>query len=494
MKNYRIWIAFLVLLAVVVRSYHIRIMAISNDEIISLACANGQQVMYDSIPVPGYKSAEFNTSFFTRDDNLAGTVQATIRDNGNAILYYLFLNVYSGITGNDAFLARIPSILFQAVVLIILFLLVYHTSGFTPAIITGLIFALHPYMLPLSYYIRGYSLAVLLSVGSTALFLRIVRGNAGHVRALLFGLCTGLALLAHYMVFIIPVGMLAYMLLRVRNRIAWMQFMSGGVLASVILGVWLYTGGMEGMQNASRINERLIERSEEAAQNEMVTWPVKTYSSQAVIPVYRYFAMLFGNDLTRVGIQIRYIMIMLVIAIGATLYFLYKLRRELPDLVRLSVLILLSSLSISTFVALKSGHMTSFEYTHYMMPFSIIVLGFIISKSAATLGKFSAVARYALLANMFIIPVSLPAEINSRKPPEGRFTNPFATAAARIERAGVNNDLLVYGTWYDAVLTNLYLDSQNMRQVVDASAGNRILVQSSDGKTEEIINLKGQYK
>ncbi len=493
MKKSDFWLLLLLLLAAFIRLYHTPGMVLSNDEIISLACANGSQVMYDTVPVPGYKSEEFTQTHFTQKDNFAGTVKATISDNGNSVLYYLFLNIYSGYTGNDHFLARIPSTLFQLIALFILFTIVLNSCGLMTAVITGLVFAVEPFMIPLSYYIRGYSLAVLLSLISVFLFLRIVKKRTGFWVAILFGVTTGLALLAHYMTFVIPVGMLAFKLFRVRDGHTYVKFFSGGTVAAIILGGWMVTGGLDGFKSASKINERLIQRSEDAAKKEMVTWPIKTYSSQAVIPVYRYFAMLVGNDLTRVGIKIRYIMIMVFLSVIAIIFLLYRYRKVLPDYIWLSIYVLSASIIISTFTALKSGHMTSFEYTHYMMSFSILIIGYLIGSRSNVHTVSARFAHVVVLAGALIMPVGIVAEMNDRLPPPGRLSNPFETAAQRIEQSVQDGDLVVYSTWYDATVTNLYLHSENLKQMVDASAASRILIKQASGEEKEIINLKGQY-
>jgi hypothetical protein len=245
------------------------------------------------------------------------------------------------------------------------------------------------------------------------------------------------------------------------------KFFSGGIIAAMILGIWMVIGGLKGFESAAKINERLIQRSEAAAQQEMVTWPVKTYSSQAVIPVYRYFAMLVGNDLTRAGIKIRYIMIMVFISVAAIVYLLYKKRKELPDFIWLSILVLSSSILVSTVTALKSGHMTSFEYTHYMMPFSILIIGYLLGEIRRSAPLNTRIAGGVVLFSSICMLPGLVAEMNDRLSPESRLVNPFET--------------------------NLYLKTNDAKQMIDASAANKILVRKKSGEEKEIINLKDQY-
>jgi hypothetical protein len=501
--------------ALLLRTVRTPYFALSNDEVISLCTAHGTFVGYDTVPDPAYKGETFRHSRFEKRNTPENVALATIQDNGNAVLYYLALRAWCAGAGRGAMAARWLSIALGMLLLTYLFYMALKTLGAATALAATAIAAGSLSMLDHSVVIRGYALAIFLSLFSTWFFLQLAGGKRSRGVVVAYGLFTGLAFLSHYMSFYVPLAHAGFLLLAGgRNRLR--PFLAGGAIAAAVVFCWVIAGGLAVVRNAPAQEHRvgiiqavtgalgrqyetikdkqarLLEKQKEAGEEEMVTWPVRTYSKDAVVPLYVFFSSLTGNALHLAGVPMRYNMILVFLFLVSAGWLMYKWRLTLPPFVKLCIAMAVFTVFTAGALALLSGNMTAFDYSCFTVPFFAVLTGYLLWRTAKEGLRRAGWPAFFIWLNVFCIPADWPHWLNVMSAPPGKLINPYATLAGLIEENYTPGDTVVFPTWYVAAATNLYLDDESMVQQVDGAAEGEVVLR---GKVEEVVmGLAGRYR
>ncbi len=146
--------------------------------------------------------------------------------NAHPPLFFLILHFWLRLGRSEFFLRLLPAI-FGAAFLWFSRRWAGRLFGRTAGILTLLVIALAPVLLPLSAEVRGYSLLLLLSVAALAEFENAVEARS-PARMVVFSLLLYLAILTHYGALFIAMSLFVYALARF-----WSRRLNGRVL-----GIW----------------------------------------------------------------------------------------------------------------------------------------------------------------------------------------------------------------------------------------------------------------
>jgi mannosyltransferase len=127
-------------------------------------------------------------------------IPVAFRDEGSQALYLLFLKPWLALTSTDEWVARLPSVLFTALAAALLVILGdrLFQSRFV-AFGAGLLLATNAFVVSWSQQVRQYTLAMLLAVVATYLFVRALESE-GWRWWLAYGAVAGVSVYAHFFV------------------------------------------------------------------------------------------------------------------------------------------------------------------------------------------------------------------------------------------------------------------------------------------------------
>jgi Dolichyl-phosphate-mannose-protein mannosyltransferase len=159
--------------------------------------------------------------------NLPGLAEVYENSRGNAHppLFFLILHSWLRLGRSELFLRLLPAI-FVAGFLWFAYRWAGRLFGRTAGILTLLVLAFSPALLPLSAEVRGYSLLLLLSASALAAFEKAVEARS-PVWMAVFSLLLFLAILTHYGALFVTLSLFVYALARF-----WSSRLSGRVVAT----------------------------------------------------------------------------------------------------------------------------------------------------------------------------------------------------------------------------------------------------------------------
>ena len=238
----------LLLILVVLASYF-RFSKLDNrglftDEKFTLLNANG-------IWVGGGNQLDiFNKPYFTPQDfwaskNINDYFEAIAHsDFGTHIVYNGILHFWMELFGNSDYSVRFLSALFSllTVVVVYLFSLKVFQSK-TIAFLSGFLLALDPLNIAQSHIARSYTLSFLLVILATYYFIEIFRGNKKASIFIIYSALIGLALLNHYLNFLVPLSHGLVFLLAKNKKHLWFGFISAAIFNVILMLYWFNWGG-----------------------------------------------------------------------------------------------------------------------------------------------------------------------------------------------------------------------------------------------------------
>lgn len=247
------WLAAILLLALGLRLHNLDAHGIFFDEKATMVAAQGMiQDGGNQHDVWDFGKYTFTNEEFWREKPITRYYEAiTASDIGNSPFYYLLLHNWLKITGISDFNARLLSVLFSTLTVLLLFFFTRHfLQSKTIALTASALAAIEPFFVAYAQQARNYSLTFFLTLLATYCFLRALEAaQQNRSRVVLarwffgYGLVACLSLLSHFLAVTVFLAHGLYALLFVRNRQAWLFLVLAGILAVSGLAWWMNFGG-----------------------------------------------------------------------------------------------------------------------------------------------------------------------------------------------------------------------------------------------------------
>ena len=166
-----------------------------------------------------------------------------VSSNVHVPLYHTILHGWVAVAGGSEWAIRIPSVVFGAAALPLLFAVARRLVGRRAALWATAFGALSPFWAWHSNEARMYPVVLFMTLASMALLFRAVERGT-WARWLLYAVVTGLSFYSHYFALLMPPVHLAYLLIHRAGRrqvLAWVGSMAGAFLVFAPWIVALYT-------------------------------------------------------------------------------------------------------------------------------------------------------------------------------------------------------------------------------------------------------------
>jgi uncharacterized membrane protein len=441
------------------------------DERVSVSCATGS-----ILSQPVNESKDFTPRDFWSETRLGNLAEATIReDGGNGLLFHLLLYFWTALFGISDFAVRLLPALLGTLAVLLVYKLALSLCSARVALLASAFAAIHPLLIRYSQEARGYTLATLLSLGATLLFVELVMDKrAARTRArgwIFFGLLAAASLLSHYLSIYVFLALALFAALRVRDKQVWMNLLKGFGLAAIIFSAWMAAGGMRGLKLFEAVNLAHQQRAAQSARAENYSLPVTPRTLLA--GELQVAAAMSGNYLQKGSVRLLAIAPMLIIPL---LLLVAGLRAKAgedarPSAIQLLILLAVSAPAFTTLLALRSGHVVSFEprYASFATPYLVILLALGATRLFAHGRRLRYVAGGLVIAHLCIMAASTRFVYNDS--PWFRPPNIYRLMAERITEIYQPGDVIIYPSWHDARMCNLYLKpNADILQRVEASA------------------------
>ena len=249
MKNYTYPVLILIIgIGLFLRVYNLGKFAPFTDEKYTILNVNG-------ICVGGANQQEvFNKDTFSSDEfwkpkKTFDYYEAVARsDFGTHIVYNALLNQWIKVFGMADFTIRLLGGIINILTILLLFKMVnqYLKSSLT-ALLSALLLAIEPLNIAQSHVARSYTLSFFLIILGTYVFLKLVENSYSIKRkillAALYALIASLALLNHYLNFLVFLSHLLLCLRYERRILNWAFLSAAGVVTLSVMFWWFTAGG-----------------------------------------------------------------------------------------------------------------------------------------------------------------------------------------------------------------------------------------------------------
>lgn len=270
MKKYLL-LFLLFLVSFALRVYKLDNRGLITDEKFTLLNANG-------FWVGGYNQKAFKQEYFTPEDfweekGVQDYFDAIANsDFGTHIVYNAFLHPWMKFFGNSDFSVRFPSVIFNVLNVLLIFLLVLkYFKNYWMAFLAGLLFAVDPLNVAQSHIARSYPLSFLLITLSTEYFIRIVKNGGTFKNFLIYTILIGLSLINHYFNFFIPLAhAIIFLFLRNKQHL-WKGFILAALANVCLLIYWFNWGGgysaLGFLEHKNKIHQEIAQNSKDDLSN-----------------------------------------------------------------------------------------------------------------------------------------------------------------------------------------------------------------------------------
>lgn len=244
------WLSAILVLALGLRLHHLDAHGIWYDEKSTMVVSQGivldgsnQKDVFDK------GKLVFTNQEFWHEKKLPDYYEAMTRsDIGNSAFYYLLLNPWLTIFGISDFSARLLSVLFSVLTVLLLFIFTKHFfKSNTLALTAATLAAIEPFFIAYSQQARNYSLTFFLTLLASYCLLRALEGDERKEFALkwyiFYGILVLLGLYSHFLAASILLAHGVYVLFFVRKFKSWLAFGVAGIFAVSGLAWWLIYGG-----------------------------------------------------------------------------------------------------------------------------------------------------------------------------------------------------------------------------------------------------------
>ncbi|MFT5886888.1 MAG: putative membrane protein [Arcticibacterium sp.] len=525
----RILVVLILIIAGLLRFFTIGSYGPYTDEKFTLLNVHG-------ICVGGYNSPEltdnetFTPKDFWKERNLEDHFQAIARsDFGTHFTYNVILKYWIKAFGLNDAMVRTLSVLFNLITLILVY---WFCKTFLESKKIGLwaigLLAIDPLFISQSHYARSYTLSFLLVFLGSIIFYKILTSkNKDKIwkLGLFYGLLASLALLNHYLNFIIFLGHVLVAVLYIRDHRKWVSLVAAGTFTLLVMGYWMTMGGgqwsMEFLKDKNALHLSLAEMPVE--QNPMsgivdpstlqfVTQKASSIflkSSAASFDLYhslrgiRQIIILFGTTLVfflayrflkphQEKVRLAFFAILLVLGIimlpgvfklsfiaGAFVLLLaYQFHKSeiYSPLKALLVFSAVLPLLYVIFDAFKSGHTTSLSprYIGVCIPFLAIIYAIGLTKTSQEKSTFKFLLIVPILFQLFITGKELKLIFEDRSEAysfrvEPRVKNPFQRAAELVKANYEEGDTLFIPSYGTNVYSDIRKDNiKGIKNISDA--------------------------
>lgn len=244
------WLSAILVLALGLRLHHLDAHGIWYDEKSTMVVSQGivldgsnQKDVFDK------GKLVFTNQEFWHEKKLPDYYEAMTRsDIGNSAFYYLLLNPWLTIFGISDFSARLLSVLFSVLTVLLLFIFTKHFfKSNTLALTAATLAAIEPFFIAYSQQARNYSLTFFLTLLASYCLLRALEGDERKEFALkwyiFYGILVLLGLYSHFLAASVLLAHGVYVLFFVRKFKSWLAFGVAGIFAVSGLAWWLIYGG-----------------------------------------------------------------------------------------------------------------------------------------------------------------------------------------------------------------------------------------------------------
>ena len=446
------WTA-LALLAGAVRFWGLGAHGLECDELLYLTSATGGSLVS---PI-GPGAPTFTVDDFWRANSLAGLREAVAhQDGGNGVLHAVALHCWIALFGTSDASVRGLSVLAGVGLVLLAYALASRLWSEGVAVAAAILLSLHPMLVRHSREARGYTLATLLALAATYLFVRVGQGATAaprwRLQAIAYGLLTGAALLAHYMVVAVFAGHLAFALLRVRESRVWKSLVLGWTLAAVLVAAWMAVGGANGLRHMTARNEMIRRRVEQQTATQARPPTIRNLGHDLAVLAHH----LTGNELdldARMSFAETLLLLVPCVLVGAAL-----LREPAAGSAVLLLAILATAAPAQAVVlTVWAGHTTALipRYSSFSAPYLLLLMAAGLSTITSLRGWGRAVPAAAVIVLGALWARSLPRVWSGA--PLFRPPNAYADGAARLAGIVLPSDVVVHPHWQSARLCALYL-------------------------------------
>ncbi len=446
------WTA-LVLLAGAVRFWGLGAHGLECDELLYLTSATGGTLVS---PI-GQGAATFTVEDFWRANSLSGLREAVARqDGGNGVLEALALHCWIALFGTSDASVRIPSALAGVGLVLLAYALARSLWSEGVGVAAGVMLSLHPMLVRYSREARGFTLATLLALAATWVFVRLGRGVAAAPRwrlgAIAYGLLTAAALLSHYLVVGVFAGHLAFALLCVRESRVWKSLALGWTLAVVMVAVWMAAGGADGARRMTARNEMFRRRLEQQTASDERPPTIRNLGHDLAVVAHH----LTGNERDPDAPMSPTEPLLLLVPGALVVAALLRRPEAGPAAILLAILATAAPVQ-AVVLALSAGHTIGLipRYSLFSAPYLLLLMAAGLSTLTSLRGWGRAVPAAAVIVLGASWARSLPRVWSDE--PRFRPPNAYAEGAAHLASIALPSDLVVHAHWQSARLCALYL-------------------------------------
>jgi uncharacterized membrane protein len=455
-------VGFIIVLAIFTRFYKVDKLGLTKDEVITLAISNGQ----DATVFGGIQFYADSTNWLEQiknEDNLAGTLDATIHDNGNALLYNLSVHIVTDFFGNSDVSFKSTSIFCGLLLIVSIFFFVKKHIGLKEAFIASILGALHPFLIEYSQLSRGYMMAALFSCWATHLLFNLLSDPVKKkVPYVLYSLCIVAALLSHYFTAFIFVSHGVIILLYNREKKTVLHFSAAFAVAGFLFSIWLFNGGLKGQELMLEQNSRW-EGLAESAQNRQLTF--STLGNSFI----RHVNALGGN---RIGPLALPAIFSYLTAFGFFSFLAFFLFKSMTKITKEIIVIPIVFGLCLTAISIFTGHTLAFDLRYATPVFPVVIILTSVA-IVSTFGKNKLIGVCVLLGFICIEVITSYPDllVNVQQKPRD-IEMSYPKRAEFIETIQEEGDTLVFPSVKDAILINLYFsklpsDSQVIDKKID---------------------------
>ncbi len=435
----------------------------------------------------------FTEQDFWAGNSLHNVIEATVLDGGNNLLHNVLLHYWINLWGTSDLSVRLLSAIFGVGVVLLVYLVALSLSSRKIAYYAGGLAALHPFLIRYGQEGRSYAMATFLTLAATFIFINLNNLNSLKFAVaqswFLYSLLVSAALLSHYLTVYIFIGHTVYAALLIRDRKLWLNMIKAAVVVGIIFNSWMFAKGNRGLKVVAAINQSYQQRATNPSADE--NWALPATPRNIIAGLAQTIFAITGNHLQKIGLRLsRMIPLLFIPVLLLVVCWRFRVRWE----VRPAALLLLSILAgsgivFSTILALRSGHIISLQplYSNFATPYLTILLAIGIAEvsSLTGLGRHAMIGILLFYATILLISIKLVYE----DAPKYRTPNTYQLVSKQIRDTVLPGDAIVYSSWTEARLYNLYLlGVGTLRQRVDPTLKTDVIKIVRNGQTQLEIN------
>ena len=406
----------------------------------------------------------FTSQEFKNEKGISNMIRANAeRDSGNGFFYIMMVSWWTGFFGNSNLSVRMVSVIFSLLTSVVIFYLARDLfESENVAYWSSFLFSIHHLSFISGQEARSYAIGTFLITLSTALFFRICNwdGKPRGLEIFSFGLCSGLALLSHYLTCYIIFSQVLVAVLFYRKAAVWKSLVGAGFLASLVVLCWMVNGGLYGLKFMGARSEMYHTLS--------LMDPGNAFYGKAdfrtiVTGLFQMITHLFGIGFQYGGLRIREAIPFLVIP-SLILFLNIKMLKERKESYIPLIILGLAAPLFAMLLAIMSGHTVSFQvlYANFSLAFVCIILGSLFESTWRNGGLLS---RSMVVAYLLMMSASSLFIMVKERHDAGESRN-LEAVAKELESNYQPGDTLIFATSQEALLRNLYFRNPAIFQKV----------------------------